>query len=103
MNATTIIVIAVIVAILGGAIFYIVRAKKKGVKCIGCPAGSSCSGHCCSGSKPTTSEAEPVQAEAAQPAKVDIALTTDNKANGHTCDCSSCTSCCPSNNTTEED
>lgn len=32
--------------ILGGASLYIIRAKKKGVKCIGCPAGSSCSGNC---------------------------------------------------------
>lgn len=25
---------------------YIVKAKKRGVKCIGCPAGGQCSGHC---------------------------------------------------------
>ncbi len=98
MDITTIIVIAVIVAILGSAIFYIVRAKKRGVKCIGCPAGSSCSGHCCSGSKPTTPEAEPVQAEAVSPTKVGSEPTADNKANAHTCDCSSCSSCCPGNN-----
>lgn len=38
-------------AILGGAIAYIVRAKKKGVKCIGCPNGTACGGNCagCSG------------------------------------------------------
>ena len=28
--------------ILGGAVAYIVRAKKKGVKCIGCPSGGCC-------------------------------------------------------------
>ncbi len=99
---TTVIVIAIVVAILGGAIAYIIRAKKKGVKCIGCPAGSSCSGHCCSGSKPTTPEQEPVQAEAVSP-NVDIAPTADNTATAHTCDCSSCSSSCPSNNSTEED
>lgn len=36
------IIIVVLVAILGGAIVYIVRAKKNGVKCIGCPSGGSC-------------------------------------------------------------
>ena len=40
-----------VVLILGGAIFYIVRSKKKGVKCIGCPDGAKCAGKCsgCSG------------------------------------------------------
>ena len=38
-----IIVIAIIVLILGGAIAYIVKAKKSGRKCIGCPASCSCS------------------------------------------------------------
>lgn len=39
-------VIAVIVLaiLIGGAVTYIVNAKKKGVKCIGCPAGGSCPG-----------------------------------------------------------
>ena len=32
----------ILAAILGGAIFYIVRAKKKGVKCIGCPHSKTC-------------------------------------------------------------
>ena len=32
--------------ILGGAAGYIYKAKKKGVKCIGCPQGSKCSGNC---------------------------------------------------------
>ena len=41
----------VVIAILGGAIAYIVSARKKGVKCIGCPNGAKCSGNCsgCSG------------------------------------------------------
>ena len=45
------IIVAVILTILGGAIFYICRAKKKGVKCVGCPDSSTCSGNCgtCSG------------------------------------------------------
>ncbi len=32
----------VIIAILALAIFYIVKQKKKGVKCIGCPSGGCC-------------------------------------------------------------
>lgn len=39
---------AVIIIILGCSIGYIVKAKKSGVHCIGCPAGGSCSGHCAS-------------------------------------------------------
>lgn len=37
------IIIAVLVIILGAAIAYMIRAKKSGVKCIGCPAGGNCS------------------------------------------------------------
>lgn len=38
-----IIIIAVIVAVLGAAIFYVVKAKKSGNKCIGCPNSKTCS------------------------------------------------------------
>lgn len=43
------IVIAVLVLILGAALAYVVKAKKKGVKCIGCPSGCKCDGKsgCC--------------------------------------------------------
>ena len=46
-----IILVVVVLLILGLAVLYIVRAKKKGVKCIGCPNGSTSSGNCagCSG------------------------------------------------------
>lgn len=37
------IIIAVIVVIIGAAVAYIVKAKKSGVKCIGCSAGGQCS------------------------------------------------------------
>ncbi|MBO5305744.1 MAG: FeoB-associated Cys-rich membrane protein [Clostridia bacterium] len=47
-----IIAIAVIVLVLGGAIFYLVRAKKRGQKCVGCPYCKQCSGTC-SGDKQT--------------------------------------------------
>ena len=41
-----IITAAVLVLIIGGAITYIVKAKKRGQKCIGCPGGcKTC--HCC--------------------------------------------------------
>ena len=36
------ILIVVLAAILGGAIAYIVKAKRSGVKCIGCSAGGQC-------------------------------------------------------------
>ena len=42
-----IIIIAVLVIIVGSAVAYIVRAKKKGQKCIGCPYGESCNRSCC--------------------------------------------------------
>ena len=42
MTLTDIIIIAVIGLIVGAAIGYIVRAKRKGQKCIGCPYSGSC-------------------------------------------------------------
>lgn len=39
---TDIITGAILLAIVGGAIFYIVREKKKGRKCIGCPHACTC-------------------------------------------------------------
>jgi len=53
------ILILVLLLIVGGAAAYLIRAKKRGVRCIGCPDGASCaaqqggcSGGCagCSGS-----------------------------------------------------
>ncbi|MBE6923833.1 MAG: FeoB-associated Cys-rich membrane protein [Ruminococcaceae bacterium] len=41
-----VIIIAVLMAILGGAAFYVYKAKKSGKKCIGCPDSGSCSGNC---------------------------------------------------------
>ncbi len=45
------VIIAIILVIVGSALLYIRKAKKKGIKCIGCPDGAKCSGHCggCSG------------------------------------------------------
>ena len=36
-------IIGAIVLIIGGALFYIIKAKKSGKKCIGCPDSASCS------------------------------------------------------------
>ena len=53
------IVVAIIAVVVGAAIRYIIKEKKRGVKCIGCPDGCtcaakeagnvSCCGGCCSG------------------------------------------------------
>lgn len=41
------IIVAVILIIVGAAIAYIVKEKRKGTKCIGCPAAGACSGNAC--------------------------------------------------------
>ena len=45
MTAVDLIVLAVLAALVLGAAAYVVRAKKRGVKCIGCPSGGACSRH----------------------------------------------------------
>ncbi len=40
-----IIVSVILLAVVGGAIFYIYKEKKKGTKCIGCPMAGNCSKH----------------------------------------------------------
>lgn len=37
----------IVVVCVGAAITYIVKSKKKGVKCIGCPQAGQCSKHHC--------------------------------------------------------
>ena len=41
-----ILLILIIAAILGGAIWYLRRAKKRGQTCVGYPHGKQCQGHC---------------------------------------------------------
>ena len=41
-----IIIVAILVVIVGLAVRYIIKAKKSGKKCIGCPDGGSCSSGC---------------------------------------------------------
>ena len=48
MRTEDIIIIAVLAIILGRAIAYMIKSKKSGKKCIGCPYGSSCTGGGCS-------------------------------------------------------
>ena len=36
------IVLAILVLVIGTAVAYIIKAKKNGVKCIGCSAGGGC-------------------------------------------------------------
>ena len=38
----------IVLLALGAAITYIIKEKKKGVKCIGCPSGGNCA-HCSGG------------------------------------------------------
>ena len=54
MGPLDILILLILAAIIGGVVWYIIRAKKSGKKCIGCPAGG-CSGKggcgcgCCGG------------------------------------------------------
>ena len=41
-----IIIIAILVLIAGGIIWYLSRAKKRGETCIGCPYSKNCNGTC---------------------------------------------------------
>ena len=43
---TNLIAFAVIAAIVGLAAGYVYKAKKRGVRCVGCPDGGTCSGSC---------------------------------------------------------
>lgn len=54
-----ILAIVAIVLIVGGAVLYIVRAKQRGEKCVGCPYAKQCGGNCqggCSNSQGNDSE-----------------------------------------------
>ena len=41
-NVKNIIIVLIVLLILGGAIAYIVREKRRGTKCIGCPDAKTC-------------------------------------------------------------
>lgn len=42
INLADVLVILVLVLILGSALWYIHKEKKRGVRCIGCPAAGTC-------------------------------------------------------------
>ena len=42
MSIPDIVIVTVLLAALGGALYYIYRSKKKGRTCIGCPYADSC-------------------------------------------------------------
>ena len=44
---TDILVIALVAVIVGLAVWYVIRARKKGVKCVGCPEGLQCGSKGC--------------------------------------------------------
>ena len=46
MSMENYIILAILAAIIGCIVFYLVRAKKKGQACVGCPYAKNCSGKC---------------------------------------------------------
>lgn len=46
MDTGAIIAVVITALIIGGAVAYIIKAKRSGKKCIGCPACSACHGRC---------------------------------------------------------
>ncbi|MBE6031020.1 MAG: FeoB-associated Cys-rich membrane protein [Clostridiales bacterium] len=40
------VVIVVLAVVIGGAIAYMIKQKKRGARCIGCSMGGCCSGGC---------------------------------------------------------
>lgn len=46
MGMVDFVAIAAILLIVGAAVFYIIRAKRRGEKCVGCPYAKQCGGHC---------------------------------------------------------
>ena len=55
-----VIVVVILLAIVAGIIWYLVRAKKRGETCIGCPyakqCGSKCNGNCSCSNSPNKEE-----------------------------------------------
>ena len=51
MGYETYIVLAVILLVVGVAVGYIIKEKKNGVKCVGCPHAKSCGKKSCNNKK----------------------------------------------------
>jgi radical SAM protein with 4Fe4S-binding SPASM domain len=43
-----VVALVIVLAVVGGAVYYIYKNRKKGVKCIGCPYAATCN-HGCTG------------------------------------------------------
>jgi hypothetical protein len=48
MEPKEFIAIAIIALIIGGALFFVIRSKKQGKRCIGCPYSDKCKSGSCS-------------------------------------------------------
>ena len=46
MNPVDVAIIAIIAFVIGGAVFYVISAKKSGQKCVGCPYSKTCGSKC---------------------------------------------------------
>lgn len=54
MKPVDMIILTVIAVVVGLVIRFLCKAKKRGVRCIGCPEGAkcaNCSGNCCAGTE----------------------------------------------------
>ncbi len=49
MGHTDIIAIFAIMVVVGGAVLYLIRAKRRGERCVGCPYSKTCGGSCSHG------------------------------------------------------
>ena len=45
-NIENIIITVILAVIVAAIVFYLIRAKRKGQKCIGCPYAKQCGGNC---------------------------------------------------------
>ena len=41
-----VVIVLILIVIVGGAVGYIIKEKKKGTKCIGCPHSGNCGKNC---------------------------------------------------------
>ena len=41
-----VIIVVILVAVIGSVVFYLIKSKKRGDRCIGCPYAKQCGGKC---------------------------------------------------------
>ena len=58
MGAIDYIALAAILLIVGAASFYIIRARRRGEKCVGCPYAKQCGGKCGGGCTPSAEDTQ---------------------------------------------